>query len=254
MARNRGLGHQRVHDAAEVTLPRIRRPPEQRSSSASEQARAFERGQRPHHGGGVARDHARRVTAQRRGVVVFGAERMPGDFVLLAPLHDEPDATLPIPRDVPGGHLLGRAIHDDVDLIQEVVQVPHGLETGRSHGRCVLRGGPIQGVPLPPGHADPPVGRHIRDPRQHHVLLGGHGVGDPLADDAVAVHAHAYLSRSVHVNLRSEVPNMMTGASATGPGSGRSRRLLARPFRAFRLKTAPCREERRSARGSARRP
>src|SRR3546814_4092109 len=62
----------------------------------------------------------------------------------------------------------------------------------------MLARGAVEPVALLRHHPRPPVGADVRHAGEFHVVLPGDGVGDALADDAVAVDGDAGPAACVH--------------------------------------------------------
>ncbi len=86
VAGNLPLGNDRVHDAAEVALPRVGSPSEQRASRSREEVRPLQGREGPDDGCRVTRNHAGGLPPHRLLVVPLGHERVARHPVLLASL------------------------------------------------------------------------------------------------------------------------------------------------------------------------
>ena len=188
VARNLRLRHQRVHDPALVAFPWVGCAPQQRASGTLKQAGPLERRQGPHDGRRVARHDARRIAIERAGIVRLRRRRMAGGLVLLAALDDELEAAAAIAVDVLRGDALGRAVHHDVSLAEQVVQCPRDAPVRQ-------RAFALMCSPVAPNRRKPfRITMCARQsvttsdtPASRHVLLKRHRGGHALADHAIAI-------------------------------------------------------------------
>src|SRR5688572_30302536 len=102
MARNLGLRHQRVHDAAVVTLPWVCRASQERAPGAPKQSSALEGRQGPHHRGRIAGDDASGVSPDGGGIVGFRDEGVTCRGMLFPALQDELETSASILVDILG--------------------------------------------------------------------------------------------------------------------------------------------------------
>src|SRR6185437_13216215 len=138
VARNVRLRHERVHDAPEMTLPRVGGAAQQGAASPKQEACPLQRGQRANDRGRVARDNARRFPPECARVIGLGVEGVAGNGVRLAAFHDELDASPAVRLRVLGTKLLRRTIDDNVDSAYQIVQRSGYTQASLLHGPRML--------------------------------------------------------------------------------------------------------------------
>ena len=174
-----------------MALPGIRAAPEEDGPGGLDETRPVKRPDDAAERGRVARDDAHEVAPDRVGVVERGDEREAGEGVLLATLEDRlasgGDVTVP----VQAGDLLRRAVDDDVALGDQVVERPGRRHAGLAHRCDGVVGRAVERDPELDRGLNPVIGDDVGDADEDHVVLQPDGVGDALADDAVAIDGDA---------------------------------------------------------------
>jgi hypothetical protein len=121
--------------------------------------------------------------------------------VLLATLQDELDAAAAIRLDVLGGNPLRRAIDDDVDVAEQIIQRCGHLEPDAAHCVGMFRCCSKQAKSVSDHHVRTPVRDDVRHASQDYVRLLRHSRGDALTDHAVPLIPTRILFDSATVDL-----------------------------------------------------
>ena len=109
------------------------------------------------------------------------------------------DAGRLIPGLVLRADSLGRAVYDDVDLPEQVVERAGDGNAGRLHLRALVRDRRVDGIAPLHRDFDAVVVDNVGHADELHIVLECHRVGYALADHSVAIHSHASLLHCHHV-------------------------------------------------------
>ena len=104
-------------------------------TGAAQQARVAERAEDPNGGGGVAGHDPGGLLAERVEVVGLGNEGHTGEFTTLAALEDLLDAGSVVAGLVCRANVLRCGVDDDVDVGEQLAQLPSRLEPRGSRHR-----------------------------------------------------------------------------------------------------------------------
>ena len=194
------LRDHRVHDAAQVRLPRVGGAADEHSAGALKQPRRVQGAEDTDDAGRIAGHHPGAVEAEGGGVIGLGDERMPSGGVGFATLQHRFHPSPAVALQVAGRDMLGGGVDDHVALREQLVEAPVDGHTRVVHTLAHLSGGGEHGQSVR-GGLDAPVGGDVCDADQAHVRLQEDRVSDALADDAIAVdadsdgvHERAFLS------------------------------------------------------------